>query len=426
MAPKAMKAMKASGAAAAADGGLPYHESGLRGAGFYTNAGGGEPARQQTPGTTRNYEPMPRSPSTVHDDILYNYFDHGNGMPIDFKETFLTTTEPFTLRRGGGPHKGGKAKQAAQPKPPTKPQQSPTKTAPMPSPGARGTAAAPKPSQPKAQQTPLEEAELLEEHWSVPACKAEALHADQDGVALASKATYLAKKPILEGSAKRIAMLIPPSVDTEVDAPLVTIFANIDNETKQFTRKFIQLGSVPVQYTPPTTRGPALHIETMRTVVLVIVRNSCDDKQWKDHAAKCDELFLAFAKPLLAGTRWVDARPTRARPTIYEGKTTSMQAFMRVPEGKVDAFWKKSGMGDDMVFTRVFTERGSETPRIHTNIWIDKCTLEEARKKVRALPEKDAYGLIANHRGLAARVLETDAPRLAPLLNGRSYSTGDR
>ena len=266
----------------------------------------------------------------------------------------------------------------------------------------------------------------MAEHWDVPIRKADALHIDQDGVALASKATYMAKKQILEGSPKRIAMLIPPTVETDVEAPLVTIYAKIGGETKQVTRKFVQLGSEPVKYTPPTTRGAALRIDTRQTIVMEIIKYTSDDKQWKDLAMKADELFSKYAKPILDGTRWADARPSRARPSIHEGKTTSMQAFIRIPEGKVSAFLVGSGMGNDMVFTRVFTERGKDVPRIYTNIWMDKCTLEEARLKARALPESDFYGLHANYRGIAARIMEADGPRLAPLLNGRAYSTGDR
>ena len=278
----------------------------------------------------------------------------------------------------------------------------------------------------KETSVPFEDAELLPEHWSVQACKAEDLRADRDGVALASKATYLAKKSILEGSPNRIAMLLPPTTETEVEAPLVTVFAKINNETKQTTRKFVQLGSEPVKYEPPTSRGPTLRIESMRTIVLEIIKGTFDEKQWKEQAINADSTFLQYIKPILEGTRWANARPSRCRPSIYDGKTTSMQSFVRIPDACVSACLKRSGMGDDRVYARVFTERGPEEPRAHVNIWLNDRNLEEARMAVQALPDTDFFGLYANHRGFAARILEADAPQYAPLLNGRPYASGDK
>ena len=430
------KAAKGRGAAADACGCPHPHEPRLRGAGSEVDADDHGPTRPQTfAGEMEATRRASTRTSTCNDDDNgYNSHQHGGeGTPTTTTTaTHGSTTATSTctapvlrlhcLCRGGG-KKGLKLKQKG-----ANPKTSPT---PMPATTAKTSPATPtatKAASPTKKETnvPFEDAELLPEHWSVQACKAEDFRADRDGVALASKATYIAKKFILQGSPNRIAMLLPPTTGTEVEAPLVTVFAKVNNETKQTTRKFVQLGSELVNYEPPASRGPTLRIEPMRTVVLEIIKGTFDEKQWKEQAMNADSAFLQYIKPILEGTRWANARPSRCRPSIYDGKTTSMQSFVRIPDACVSACLKRSGMGDDRVYARVFTERGPEEPRAHANIWLNDRSLEEARMAVQALPDTDFFGLYANHRGFAARILEADAPQYAPLLNGRPYASGDK
>ena len=302
-------------------------------------------------------------------------------------------------------------------------------------------AAPPQPAQPKkpepaaaAAATTLEEAVLVQDHWNVPVVSAVDMKADGHGVCIASKKTFEAKKDILQGRPGQRAMLVP--IDTVVgdgSTAQVLCVSVVHNEVpKQVTRKLVQLGTEPVRYIKPATKGEALKIQAMKTMVLEINRFVCGEDKWKATAVRSEAILRRFTEELLKGTKWTDVRPSRVRTRMKNDKVTALQSFVRIPADYEDAFLKASGMKGDPVFVRSYVDRrvdgdtkDGEHKKLAT-LWLNDVPLDEARKKVQALPENEAFGLAANERGIAARVLEGSAANLATVLGTKQFSRGDK
>ena len=54
----------------------------------------------------------------------------------------------------------------------------------------------------------------------------------------------------------------------------------------------------------------------------------------------------------LVNSAWSDTLVPRTRMKIDDGKTTAVQAFVRVPRTKADQMLKLSGMNEDFMFLR--------------------------------------------------------------------------
>jgi hypothetical protein len=248
------------------------------------------------------------------------------------------------------------------------------------------------------------------------------------GVCLASKDMFTMKSSILKGAPGKLAMLIPAK--TEVDDPtsVIMVWVKLGEITKQLSCKLVQLGSTPVTYNPPAARGKAPVVTPMGTVVLEIPRRVwTQETDWKRAVTEACATFTAFVRPALKETEWSDYKISRCAPKVVDGRTTAMEAFARVPLTCIPAILSKSGLTESHVFARLWVDKSdADAPPQYRNLWMDTSTLSDAITKYQALPSAKVLGLAWNHKAFGVRVRTTDAPEIAPLVNGKPYVTGDR
>ena len=129
----------------------------------------------------------------------------------------------------------------------------------------------------------------------------------------------------------------------------------------------------------------------------------------------------------LANTAWSDTLVPMTKMKIDDGKTTAVQAFVRVPRTKADQMLKLSGMNEDFIFLREFVDKQvQQQTHKFTNLWLQKVKFKEAKIKCAVIDNSKSFGLIWNKTGYGIRVKQEDASSLAPILTGRSYVVGDR
>ena len=276
-------------------------------------------------------------------------------------------------------------------------------------------------------RTSIEAGQLIQEHWNVPVRKAEDMQHGQDGVCIATKFTFTAKYDVLRGANGRAAMLVPIAVDTDTECPVVVVWAKQGAETKQHTFKLVQVGSQPVEYSPPAARGIAPTVTPMTTLVLELPRRVFkEEKDWKQAVLGAEKACTTLLRNELQNTQWNDTKVARCMPRHNDGQTTSLQAFVRIPTPFAALLLRKSGTNDANIFVRPFVDKTQPTETEYTNLWLDTPNLEAARIKYHALPRGKTYGMVWSAKDYAVRVLTEDAPELAPIATGRSFILGER
>ncbi len=352
-------------------------------------------------------------------------------------KTVMTENEPPPPSYSNPLCRGGGGKVKAKKKPQAAPKSNPQTTKATQSAKPQTSTSAAKPATPSKATSPAstatttptyDDAELTQRHWNVPVRKAADMKLGEDGVCVASKSTYTAKSSVLRGSTAKAAMLVPHDAEVDLPSQLVMVWLTLDGESKQQVRRLVQLGSQPVIYQPPITKGPAVVVEERVSFALELLKdysaNVAEIKQW---ALKANDIFQTFMNDIVKDTRWKDVRPSKAKPAVDNGVTYAWQAFVRLPASMAPDLFRKSGMLDSKVFVRAFTDHSipmSAQEYIHIPLKGD--SLEEAKRKVSTLADADAYGLYANKKGLYARIKQSDAPRLSPHLCGRDYAQGEK
>ena len=423
---KAMKATKESAAVETSEGlHSPCHETRLRGS---VQGSSYLTERPQTSGHSHEHD------NEVSDCTCCSESETGTSS-LGFEVPEFPTCS--NLLRGGGKNKpkpkpkkqkqkmqtaANQNKQNAEGVPPANPPNKPPTPAPAPRPGPI-----------KAMGMPALSEELCANHWSVPVCKEQELEHGKDGVALVSKAAYIAKHPVLAGTNSATAMLVNPHVETHKQAdgsdwPVITVWVQKNGQILQQTKRLVQCGTCKVACNPPTAKGQAPKTQAMCTVVLEVVRSAfASESDWQRAATNATCAMQQYLSEHVAQTEWSDHKLKKSIPITRDGKTTAIAAYVRLPTELAQPLIKHSGTQASMVFARYYTSKEcmDKTPKL-INLWLKVETLQQAKQKYMALPQSKVQGLAWSPKGFAVRVLEEHASEIAPLATDMPYTAGEK